>query len=523
MRRGCAKVVCLQEVLACGRIASAFAIHAYQGDTDRKQGAGMACLRHGLSGTLVVLMVLAAKVLWASDPPTKSVAAAEKAEAKPAAQPNADTARKAIEDAQAAYERERRELKRRLTDDPAWQPTHEPTGKIKPSESGIETRIASFCLTADGRVLVCCETARKERSFLGWLFGQKPAADPKSPGAIGVYGRDGKRLDDWPLSVAPEAICLAPDGTVYVAGGGKILHLSSEGKVLDEVDSPVATAFPLPKSGLNPGKELAEAEAKAKRAEIAALEKKIKAVEKELEKLGESPREKATAADLEALQAKAETLMRQYQDYQEQLNDLRMTPEERAEQLRAERQRRLICTGMAVDNDDLYVVCMATKGYSYCVWRMSRGMKDPKKIVDGLRGCCGQMDIQAGDGLWVAHNGRHKVEHYDREGKKIGSFGRTDRASADGFGGCCEPKNLRLLPKEVLAAESGPPTCVKRFDREGKFLGVALIAPWESGCVRVTIAFHSDSNEYLVLNSGANEIQVFSPKKAGKKPAADKK
>ena len=70
------------------------------------------------------------------------------------------------------------------------------------------------------------------------------------------------------------------------------------------------------------------------------------------------------------------------------------------------------------------------------------------------------MDIQAhGGDLWVAHNSRHKVEHYSREGKKLGSFGKTDRSSADGFGGCCEPKNLRFGPGDVVfACESGPPT-----------------------------------------------------------------
>jgi hypothetical protein len=132
------------------------------------------------------------------------------------------------------------------------------------------------------------------------------------------------------------------------------------------------------------------------------------------------------------------------------------------------------------------------------------------------------MDVQCCDGeLWVAHNSRHKVEHYNRDGKKVGAFGKTDRSSADGFGGCCEPKNLRFTGgDELFACESGPPTCVKRFTKEGKFLGVALIAPWDSGCVRVTTDYDASKDRFFVLNSGEHSIHVFA-KKTGAKSAPE--
>ncbi len=194
-----------------------------------------------------------------------------------------------------------------------------------------------------------------------------------------------------------------------------------------------------------------------------------------------------------------------------------MTPEMRAAQLRMEREQQLTVTGLAVTDRDVFLACRSAQGFGYDVWRTDREFQNPKKVVEHLAGCCGQMDIQASEGeLWVAHNGRHKAERFDRDGKNLSSFGKRDRMSADGFGGCCEPKNLRLaVAGEVFVSESGPPTCVKRFSTAGEFRGVALIAPWTSGCVRVTTEFHRESDQFFVLNSGEQSIHVFARKPAG--------
>ena len=45
---------------------------------------------------------------------------------------------------------------------------------------------------------------------------------------------------------------------------------------------------------------------------------------------------------------------------------------------------------------------------------------EPKRIVDGLSGCCGQMDIQCcGDDFVVAENSRKRVVRYDSDGKQV--------------------------------------------------------------------------------------------------------
>ena len=84
----------------------------------------------------------------------------------------------------------------------------------------------------------------------------------------------------------------------------------------------------------------------------------------------------------------------------------------------------------------MFVATNAVKGYGYDVWRLSDTFEDANKIVTGLRGCCGQMDVQANEnGLYVAENGRHRVTHYDREGERLGGWGRRrEVASRDSAG-----------------------------------------------------------------------------------------
>ena len=116
--------------------------------------------------------------------------------------------------------------------------------------------------------------------------------------------------------------------------------------------------------------------------------------------------------------------------------------------------------------------------------------------------------------LWVAENGRHRVTRYDRQGKVLSHFGNRDRKAADGFGGCCEPKNFRLGPGgELYTAESGPPVVVKRFTPEGKLLGVVGLPKFKTGCVRVTVEVSHDGRKVFVLSSGENAIHVLADKR----------
>ncbi len=446
-----------------------------------------------------------------------------------------DATAKAMAEARAAYEEEQRKLQERLRSDPLWQPSHEEIGVIKVNEHAQGRPIHSFCLNGDGNLLVCCGPAVVDEPGGGLSFGSvaapEKAADeaeqPADHGKILIFTPEGEKLGEWAVEFDPQAICLAGGDAVFVGGAGRLAVLDKDGKTLLAADSPnVAELPPLPqelKEGEQPPAEETEEEKKAKQETIESLHKQLQQAQEEMQNIAEEAGKNLNPEDSAAMEAFQEKIMEPQQKLMEihaELQRLLETPEARAMRLRVERERRLTLSGMAVGERDLFLACRSNKGFGFAVWRIDREFNNPKKIVDNLSGCCGQMDIQShGGDLWVAHNGRHKVEKFDREGKRLYRFGRRDRTSADAFGGCCEPKNLRFAANgDLFASESGPPTCVKRFTADGKFLGIVAVAPWDSGCVRVTTDFTAEPERFFVLNTGDSTIHVFAKKAAD--PAA---
>lgn len=171
-------------------------------------------------------------------------------------------------------------------------------------------------------------------------------------------------------------------------------------------------------------------------------------------------------------------------------------------------------TGLTVTGNDVFMACSSPVDYSYRVYRFNRELQESRLVVKQLSGCCGQMDVAAANGkLIVAHNARHSVETYDRDGKLVSKFGKKNDKAADCFGGCCEPKNVRVLPNgDILAAESGPPTTVKHFTADGKFLCVEALPTYDNGCVRVTVCTSPDGKKFYLLNTGSDAIHVFAAK-----------
>jgi hypothetical protein len=178
-------------------------------------------------------------------------------------------------------------------------------------------------------------------------------------------------------------------------------------------------------------------------------------------------------------------------------------------------KRRSDVTGLAVTGSDVFIAVPSPGDFGFRVYRLSDKLEKPTMVVEKLRGCCGQMDIQANDGkLWIPHNARHAVEAHDRDGKELTKFGKEGRVKASDFGGCCEPKNMRVLPDgDILAAESGPPTCIKRFTSSGKFKGVVAVVPDSKGeCVRVSVEMSPDGGRYYMLDTGKDAIRIFAAK-----------
>jgi hypothetical protein len=213
--------------------------------------------------------------------------------------------------------------------------------------------------------------------------------DKKDTPAIRVYSPQGELLQTWPLEIRPGAICATKDGAIFVAGDGKVLKLDASGKVLASASSPVANEPVVISS---------------------EIEEMIKESGRPLE------------VEKERMKASLE-------------------------------KRRADVTGLAATEQDVFMAVGAPNDFTYRVYRFDHALANPKLVVEKLRGCCGQMDLQAQDGkLWIPHNARHCVETRDRDGAQIAKFGKAGKVKAADFGGCCEPKNLRRAGGGIWSA-----------------------------------------------------------------------
>jgi len=356
---------------------------------------------------------------------------------------SSEAASKEVEEATSMmsnFEAEQRAAAAAREKDSDWKPACSEVNVIQIGDSKRPGALKNFCLNAEGNLLTC-------------LAPNEPGS--RNAGAIRVYSPKGQLLKTLSLDIKPGAICVAKDGSIFVAGDGRVLKLDASGKVLASADSPVA------KEEVNIGKETEE-----------------------------MVRQMAT---------------QQHRPFADVLAEMKTNLE----------HRRAEVTGLAVTDQDLFVAAPSASDFTFRVYRFDHALQNPKLIVEKLRGCCGQMDVQAHDGkLWIPHNARHAVENLDREGKQLSKFGKAGRVKATDFGGCCEPKNLRVLANgDILAAESGPPTCIKRFSASGEFKGVVALVKNASGdCVRVTVEVSPDGQRYYMLDTTRDAIRVFARK-----------
>jgi hypothetical protein len=388
-----------------------------------------------------------------------------------------------LEDEIQQYDAQRKTETNQRDKDPAWQPSHQQVNVIKVNPDSKNKIVNNFCLNLDGNLLFCCGDDRLDSASINSETRQVTITKVGSPAGIRVFSPDGKLLRTWNLDFKPQAICVHRDGTIFVAGDGRLAKLSPEGKTLS--------------SGELPG--IAEMKAKANQ---------------EAQKSGDQ-----TPVQVETKQQSGGLIGGLLRAFGLIDDTAGLSPQDAAALAAITAQSKREITGIAVTDQDLFVACRASEGSGYAVWRMDHNFQNPKQIVAQLSGCCGQMDVQARNGeLWIPENGRHRVNRYDREGKLLTTFGKEDRKAADGFGGCCEPKNVRFgLNGELYTAESGPPVVVKRFSPEGKFLGVVGLPKFETGCVRVTVEMSKDGNFVYVLNTDDNAIHVLAAKSADPK------
>lgn len=167
-------------------------------------------------------------------------------------------------------------------------------------------------------------------------------------------------------------------------------------------------------------------------------------------------------------------------------------------------------TSIAVSPTNVFVTRTSDMGYA--VFRLTRKLGAPAKIIEPLSGCCGQMDIAwIRDRLRVAENGRKRVVTFDQAGRQIASWAKESEGNDEGidvFSGCCNPKNLCAAPDGIYTSESEI-GLVKLYSLGGQLKAVIGRVKTPSGCVRVTVGASPDGSRVYVLNGDTNNIRVL--------------
>ncbi|NOY79978.1 MAG: hypothetical protein GXP31_03130 [Kiritimatiellaeota bacterium] len=167
-------------------------------------------------------------------------------------------------------------------------------------------------------------------------------------------------------------------------------------------------------------------------------------------------------------------------------------------------------TGLTRSGRDLFLACRVRLTYS--VYRVPDDLSGAKEILQGLRGCCGQLDIAASRRrLLVGENTRHQVGVYDRDGRLQKRWGSASRSDPAGFGGCCNPMNLCVTPDGSVYTSEATLGRIKRYDLNGRLRQVIGKASIPSGCRRVTVRVGPKRRRVYVLDNQNQRVHVLEP------------
>lgn len=410
--------------------------------------------------------------------------------------------------------------------------------RIKVAGSLKQAMLQSFAVNSKGELIVILADRQH--------YGETTQSKRVSGGELLILSSEGKQLGGWKLDFEPQRVAVGPDDEVFVGGAGQLARYSAAGKLLCQRESPHLADVLGDRQRL---RKIAEEERQSQIAmyseqidqykqQLADFDKQLAASGKKPGSSNPEPAKKPSdkgPADFEDADEQAvpaswskqmlETQKRVVQRQIRMYEDARKGIEKQTvDDVIADitfRLRRL--HAITVGGRDVFVATAMAKGYGFAIWRMNLDFQDAKQITGGLSGCCGQMDIQArGDELFVAENSKKRVCRFDREGKRLGQFGKGDREGSGGsFGGCCNPMNLCFMPGgDVLTAESEGR--VKCFTAAGKFQGLVGKAKVSGGCKNVAIGLAPDAKRLYFFNLDKSEIIVLAPHLSSDQPRAAK-
>lgn len=318
---------------------------------------------------------------------------------------------------------------------------------------------------------------------------------------IHVIDGEGNSKGVWKVPFHAHSLNCGPNGTVYVAGDAKVAKFDSDGKMIgDVVELPHIADLLKDQKGLR-----AKAE-KQIETQKTAFNNSVKQFKDRLEKLEAKKEEERTKSEKAQIKQTKEILA-SFGDTQKHYDSL--TPESVIKDLTS---RLRVINGVAISDKDLFLACGDSEGYGYSIWRMDLDLKNPRRILSNIGGCCGQMDIQCcGNDILVAENTKHQFAKYDRYGKEIGRFGKSGKESDPGcFGGCCNPMNVRFTGTEVYTAESEG--IIKRFAPTGEFLGMLGAVQITGGCKNVAVAASKDGSRVFFCDQPSSKVLILAPK-----------
>ena len=360
--------------------------------------------------------------------------------------------------------------------------------------------------TSSGKILGFCTLGEGRLALLTGAASPYGAARAKEDDAVESrlvwLAADGHEERAVPLDFVPRSVTAGPDGSLWVAGDASIAHLSATGEILATAESPHFTLEP-------EGREEFLAEAKARHELL--LKQILESLQQQTDTVAELEQKQEGEPGF-APQEMIERVKENCDSIKKSVETMSSMTDEKILENELARLRQI--HRIAATADNVFIVAQQPTGYGYSVWRCGSDLSSPVRIVEGLSGCCGQMDIQVVDGgLAIAENSRHHVRMVDIEGEEIRTFG--ERSEADitkGFGGCCNPMNTCLDNTGcLLTSESNG--LVKRYSLEGEMQEVVGVADVEAGCKNSSIGLSTDGSSLYYLDIHKGTIVVL--EKAG--------